>query len=70
MSFTIQVLDFLTSGTEEERHDLTTNLKLALKVGEINLRVMELLDKGHRKQLGIPAPSTVNRAPVPGKVHS
>ncbi|XP_063395923.1 hydroxylamine reductase-like [Mytilus trossulus] len=62
-----EVLDFLTSGTEEERHDLTTNLKLALKVGEINLRVMELLDKGHRKQLGVPSPSEVNRAPVAGK---
>lgn len=62
-----KAFDFLVSGNEADRHDLTTNLKLALKAGEINLRVMELLDKGHREQLGVPTPTEVKRSPVPGK---
>lgn len=65
--FIYEALDFLTCGKEEQRSDLMANLKLSLKVGETNLRVMELLDKGHRKNLGIPSPTQVNTAPVVGK---
>lgn len=61
-------MDFFATGKEEERNDLMTNLKIALKAGEINLRVMELLDKGHRAKLGTPYPAEVNRTPVVGKV--
>ena len=43
---------------------------MAIEVGTVNLRVMELLDRGHRKQFGIPSPYTVHTAPIPGKVHS
>jgi hydroxylamine reductase len=44
-----------------ERQDLTLDdwLKLALKVGEINLRTMELLDAGYTGHYGHPVPTTV-----------
>lgn len=40
---------------------------LALKVGEVNLRAMELLDAGHTTQFGHPVPTTVPIAPRQGK---
>jgi len=44
-----------------ERQDLSLDdwLKLALKVGEINLRTMELLDAGHTGTFGHPVPTPV-----------
>ncbi len=44
-----------------ERQDLTLDdwLKLALKVGEINLRTMELLDAGYTGHYGHPVPTPV-----------
>ena len=63
-----QTLDFLTFGEESERHSLTANLQVALKVGETNLRVLELLDRGHRRQFGVPSPTKLHTAPKPGKV--
>jgi hydroxylamine reductase len=62
-----EVLSFLESAPEEDIKDMGKNLGLALKVGEINLRVMELLDKGHREQLGTPMPVEVQDYPREGK---
>lgn len=44
-----------------ERQDLSLGdwVTLALKVGEINLRTMELLDAGHTSHYGHPIPTTV-----------
>jgi hydroxylamine reductase len=44
-----------------EQPDLTLNdwVSLALKVGEMNLRAMELLDAGHTGHYGHPIPTTV-----------
>ena len=64
-----QTLAFLIDGDEKERHDLGANLGLALKVGEVNIRVMELLDKGHCTRFGSPEPTAVNLIPVEGKVN-
>jgi len=68
IDITFQALDFIESGETTERHDLQKNLEVALKVGETNYRVMELLDLGHRRILGVPSPTQVNARPVPGKV--
>jgi hydroxylamine reductase len=52
-----------------ERPDLTLNdwVDLALKVGEINLRTMELLDAGHTAIYGHPVPTLVPLNPKVGK---
>ncbi|NER79778.1 MAG: hydroxylamine reductase, partial [Leptolyngbya sp. SIO1D8] len=42
-------------------------VKLALEVGAINLRAMELLDAGHTHTYGHPIPTTVPLNPKPGK---
>lgn len=42
-------------------------LNLALEVGEINLRSMELLDTGHTHTYGHPTPTEVPLNPKPGK---
>ena len=68
MFLNFQTLDFLTFGAEKDRHDLTTNLQLALKVGETNLRVLEMMDRGHRRQFGVPSPAKISTSPRPGKV--
>lgn len=65
--FIYQTLDFLASGSSEMRHDLNLNLKIALDVGATNLRVLELLDRGHRRILGTPQPTNVNTIPKVGK---
>lgn len=51
------------------RQDLTLNdwVSLALKVGEINLKVMELLDLGHTKTYGHPTPTPVPLNHTKGK---
>ena len=64
----IQTLTFLFDGDETERRDLGANLGLALKVGEVNIRVMELLDKGHCTRFGSPEPTAVSLIPTEGKV--
>lgn len=58
----------MESGPESERHDIATNLEWALRVGEVNLRVLDLLDIGHKERFGIPTPTSVNSVPLPGKV--
>lgn len=65
--FVHETLAFLIDGDETERHDLGANLGLALKVGEVNIRVMELLDKGHCTRFGSPEPTSVNLIPKEGK---
>lgn len=50
-------------------HNLAKNLECALKVGEINLKGMSLLDRGHRKRFGVPSPTKVSTSPKPGKVN-
>ena len=49
-------------------HSLTLNdwVALALEVGAINLRSMELLDAGHTDTFGHPVPTTVPLNPTPG----
>ncbi|SRR6266702_2762626 len=58
-----EVLDFLTQPTPS----LDDLLAYALKVGELNLRVMELLDKANTDAFGHPTPTPVRIHPVAGK---
>ncbi|HAC62357.1 MAG TPA: hydroxylamine reductase [Cyanothece sp. UBA12306] len=52
-----------------DRNDLSINdwVNLALKVGETNLRAMELLDAGHTNTYGHPTPTSVPLNPRQGK---
>jgi hydroxylamine reductase len=52
-----------------EHHDLSLDdwVNLALKVGEMNLRAMELLDRGHTSTYGHPTPTVVPLNPKEGK---
>jgi hydroxylamine reductase len=52
-----------------DRPDLTLEdwVNFALKVGEINLRTMELLDAGHTESYGHPVPTPVPLNAKPGK---
>ena len=58
-----ECLDFLS------REDLTADdlVGWAMKVGEINLKVMELLDKANTETYGHPEPTEVRVTPVKGK---
>ena len=38
-----------------------------LRCGEVNLRVMQLLDRGHTSRFGHPVPTQVRLTPVAGK---
>ncbi len=58
-----EVLDFLTHPSPTADHLLGT----ALKVGELNYRVMEVLDKAHTDTFGHPVPSKVRLQPRKGK---
>lgn len=55
--------------TDLDRNDLTVGdwVRLALKVGEMNLRAMELLDLGHTSIFGHPTPTPVPLNYKPGK---
>lgn len=50
-----------------EKPELGDMLGTALGVGEINLKVMELLDSAHTKTFGVPEPTTVSSIPSEGK---
>ncbi len=50
-----------------EPQSLDTLLGLALQTGEVNLRVMELLDQGHTETFGHPEPTPVRVTPRRGK---
>ena len=58
-----KVLDFLT----KEKFSQDELLKEALYVGEINLRVMELLDEAHTSTFDNPIPTKVRITPKKGK---
>jgi len=47
--------------------DVPTLLATALRVGEVNLRVMELLDAGNTGTFGHPEPTNIRVTPVAGK---
>ena len=61
-AFFHEALDFLNG--EPELNDL---LGMCLRCGEVNLRVMELLDAGHTTTFGHPEPTSVRVTPVKGK---
>jgi hydroxylamine reductase len=42
-------------------------IELVLRCGEVNFKVMELLDKAHTETFGHPTPTPVRVTPVPGK---
>lgn len=47
--------------------ELGDMLGTALGVGELNLKVMELLDSAHTRTFGVPEPTSVSSVPVEGK---
>ena len=61
-AFFHEALDFLNG--EPGLNDL---LGMCLRCGEVNLRVMELLDAGHTTTFGHPEPTSVRVTPVKGK---
>jgi hydroxylamine reductase len=58
-----EILNYLAGETFTVEELLTK----ALKVGELNLRVMELLDTAHTTTFGHPVPTAVRITPVKGK---
>jgi hydroxylamine reductase len=63
-SFFLEVLDFLCSEKAQDPASLT---EMALKVGQMNLRVMELLDLANTSAYGHPQPTVVRVTPKKGK---
>ena len=61
-AFFHECLDFLNG-----EHGVDALLGMALRVGEVNLKVMEMLDTGHTETLGHPEPTSVRTTPVKGK---
>ncbi len=61
-AFFHECLDFLN-----DDHGVDALLGMALRVGEVNLRVMEMLDTGHTETLGHPEPTAVRTTAVKGK---
>ncbi|MDY0062448.1 MAG: hydroxylamine reductase [Myxococcota bacterium] len=57
-----EVLDFLS-----REQDVPALVAMALKVGEVNLKVMELLDRANTGAYGHPVPTPVRITPVAGK---
>ncbi len=62
-AFFHEALDFLS----DDPKDLGSLLKMALKVGEVNLKVMALLDEANTGTYGHPEPTSVRVTPVKGK---
>ncbi len=62
-AFIFEALDFLT----KENPTVDELLGMALKCGEVNLRVMELLDAANTDVYGHPEPTKVRIEPVEGK---
>ncbi len=63
-AFFHEALNFLTTDQAKDVEALTA---MALKVGEVNLRVMELLDKANTDTYGHPEPTVARVTPVAGK---
>ena len=62
-AFFHEALDFLA----EEPRDVDALVAMALRVGEVNLRAMELLDAANTGAYGHPVPTPVRIEPVKGK---
>jgi hydroxylamine reductase len=62
-AFFAEALDFLS----REPLDVGELVAMAMRVGETNLRVMEMLDQANTSTYGHPVPTKVNTAPVVGK---
>jgi hydroxylamine reductase len=62
-AFTHEALAFLAGNP----NDVDALVGMALKVGEVNLRVMELLDQGNTGTYGHPEPTQARITPVKGK---
>jgi hydroxylamine reductase len=58
-----EVLDFLAQGN----HSADELVGMAMKVGELNLKVMALLDAANTEAYGHPEPTTVRVTPIQGK---
>lgn len=58
-----EALDFLASNPQ----DINQLVSMCLKCGEVNLKVMELLDRANRGAYGDPVPTPVRIEPVKGK---
>ncbi|MHC4835089.1 MAG: hydroxylamine reductase [Planctomycetota bacterium] len=63
-TFFHEVLDFLTGPLAG---DVDALVSMAMRVGEVNLKVMELLDTGNTQTYGHPEPTVVRVTPVAGK---
>ncbi len=61
-------MSWLETAGDKEKMDAGANLGQALKVGEANLKVMALLDKGHTARFGAPTPGEAQITPKAGKV--
>ena len=61
-AFVHEALDALTA-----EHSVDEWVGLCLRTGEVNLRVMELLDQAHTETLGHPEPTAVRVTPRKGK---
>ena len=61
--FINEALDFLT----RKNPDAGELVQMNLKCGEINIRVMEMLDSAHTGRFGHPVPTSVHIEPVAGK---
>ncbi len=64
LAFFHESLNFLTTAEAKELGNL---VPMAMKVGEVNLKVMELLDKANTDTYGHPEPTVVKVSPVKGK---
>ena len=62
-AFFHEAMAFISAGTS----DINALLGMNLKCGEINLKVMELLDGAHTSTYGHPVPTPVRIEPVKGK---
>ena len=62
-AFVHEAMDYLTE-PEQRAEDL---LAYCLKAGQVNLRVMELLDQAHTETFGHPQPTAARTTYVPGK---
>jgi hydroxylamine reductase len=62
-AFLHEALDFLAGSPT----DVDALVKMTLRVGEVNMRVMELLDAGNTGTYGHPEPTEVRTTPVKGK---
>lgn len=60
-----EVLDFLA--TADAKTPLDAYLGTAMKVGEMNLKIMGMLDAGGTEKYGHPTPTSVRVTPVKGK---